>query len=136
MDEYDQIPAYLERLNRPETTVGSGCLVSIVVRNLEVPSAPPQHLRGRIGDLGLLPQLEEALLRMKMGDSRLVRVVFPSHWPEVNLRNQTMTIHLSLLDTKPFGVAPVIDTELFVGSGRTIDQTTLTVAQCEDVANG
>jgi hypothetical protein len=135
-DEYDQIPAQLERLTRPDGPVGSSWLASVVVRNLEVPSAPPQHLRGRIGGMGLLPQLEEALLRMKVGDSRLIRTVFPAHWPEAQLRNQTMTIHLSLLDAKPFAVPPVIERELFVGSGRVIDQTTLTAIQCESVANG
>ena len=85
----DEISAILEPLEEPELT-RMGFKV---------------HLRGRVGQLRVLPEIEEALLSTSVGDERIVRVAFPHWWSIPPLRGVTKTILLRMLDVKRRGVA-------------------------------
>lgn len=141
--EYAEIPQRLEELSSRRAlrhlAPRLGWNINIVLENLEVPNLPPQHFRGRLGQLQLLPQLEEHIYGMQVGDSATLKCHFPAWWPADGIRGQDAILRLSLLDAKPFRLPPTIDAEMAVGarSGSLIDHTTMTAAQLEDMtANG
>jgi hypothetical protein len=111
-----------------------GHLVSLELRALEPVTtehgrmyAPSQHVRGRVGRLTLQPELEDAVLSMERGEVRVVPVHFPLSYPWPEYRGQRRLIQLTLIDHKPIGYAPVIESELIVNRiGSAIDTTTLT----------
>lgn len=119
-----KIPEMVARLARdhPETA-SRGDLVSLRLRPLEpLPVAPGrvQHspaiqLRGRLGQIGLLPQIEEAVYELKRGEKKIVKVSFPISSPVGFLRGRQRLIEVSLLDVKPFGYPPVVEDDLLVG---------------------
>jgi len=97
-----------------------GDLVSLILEPTEEKafSGRQRHLRGRLGSLRLLPALEDAILEMKPGEDRLVRVRFPMWWdmprgfmgvPLESYAGATKSILVRLLDAKPFGLAPTLD---------------------------
>lgn len=138
-DEYDQIDQMMGRLARPSTVVKpeKGDLISAVLTNLESPTTPPQWIRGRLGFLKVLPEVEEALVGLTPGERALERVHFPMHYPDQKLRGRTLTVQIDLLDAKPFRLPPTIDQELVVGSlGKAIDATTMTTDQLNDILEG
>jgi len=94
---------------------------------------PRQHVRGRLGQIPLMPELEEAVYGLERGATRVVPVHFPVHHPLNYFRGRRRLIRLTLVDVKKFGFPPVLDAELFVGpmSGRVADTTTLTQQQLE-----
>jgi hypothetical protein len=57
-----------------------GDAVSLQVVPLEDPHFGPAIVRGRVGQLKLLPELEAAVLSMQRGDRRLLRLAFPIHY--------------------------------------------------------
>ena len=144
-----QIADMAARLSTVHPSVPAlGDLVSVKLEALEpVPhergwsAIPRQHLRGRIGRLPLMPELEEAVLGMTRGETRVVPVHFPIHYGLQYFRGRRRLIRVTLVDVKAWGHAPVIDAELFVGpkSGRWMDTTTLSTEQLkgmEEVARG
>jgi hypothetical protein len=110
-----------------------GDLVSLTLRALEpVPTQtgmmypPTQQVRGRLGKLALHPELEDAILHMERGESRVVPVHFGLDYPFPPYRGERRLIHATLIDHKPFGYPPVIEDELLQNSvGSAIDTTTL-----------
>lgn len=137
--EYNEIPATLERLATPHAQRPTlGALISAKVELLEpVTDAlgrqmmlSPKYVRGRLGALPVMPQIEEAIAQLGVGDSAMVRVMYPQHFALDWLRGQTRIVRVTLLDTKPFRLAPTIDREVFVGTlGNMVDATQLTPAQ-------
>jgi hypothetical protein len=140
--EYGDIPNFLARLEQPHlehATVGD--LISYKLELNEPVPQPheptrlsyvgPQYGRGRMGALGVLPEIEEALASMSVGERRILHVHFPAQYPYPTLRGQSRVVTAHLLDAKSFGLAPVIDREQFVGnnSKRVLDATTLNDAQ-------
>ena len=85
--------------------------------------AAKQYFRGRIPELKLQPELEEAIYGMRRGQAKLVEVHFPSHYGFQPYRNSRRLIRLTLIDRKPYGFAPVLEDELWVGpkSGKFVD---------------
>jgi len=144
------IPEMVKRLSTPHPPKANlGDLVSLKLEALEpVPhgnggfqAMPRQHIRGRLGQIQLMPELEEAVYSLSRGETRIVPVHFPAHHALPYFRGRRRLIRLTLVDTKPFGFPPVLDAELFVGpkSGRWMDTTTLTADQLkgmEEVARG
>lgn len=136
------IPEMMKRLGveHPKTAT-LGDLVSLKLEALEpVPhgngswqAMPRQHVRGRLGQIALMPELEEAVHALARGETRIVPVHFPVYHPLPYFRGRRRLIRLTLVDVKPFGFPPVLDAELFVGpkSGRVADTTTLTTQQLE-----
>ena len=144
------IPEMTTRLGAEHPkTAQLGDLVSLKLEALEpVPhgngqwqAMPRQHVRGRLGQVPLMSELEEAVYGLARGDTRVVPVHFPVHHPLGYFRGRRRLIRLTLVDTKPLCWPPVLDAELFVGpkSGRWCDTTTMTAQQLtgmEAVARG
>jgi hypothetical protein len=113
-----------------------GHLVSVKLTNLE-DGIGPVHERCRIGDGKLLPELEQAILTMRRGDTKVVRTHFPSTFPTltapqgvVPLAGAIRLIQIELLDCKPFGLAPVVADEFHMSAeGPVMDATTLSPQQ-------
>lgn len=145
--EYADIPKWMARLGRlrAETPPTTGDLVSFKVELNEPiphPNNPqqlqylgPQYARGRMGALGALPEIEEALASMIPGERRVMHLHFPITWAYPTLRGQSRIATVTLLDAKKFGFSPVVEEELFSGSasGATMDATTMTATQIEKV---
>jgi len=107
-------------LTRGTPPVYFGDLISLVLETTEeqVFAGRQRHLRGRLGGLKLLPALEDAILQMKPGEDRLVRVRFPMWWhmPTAFMgaklepyAGETKSVLVRLLDAKPWGLAPTLD---------------------------
>jgi hypothetical protein len=130
------IPEYLDRFEGryPSGPPQIGDLVSLDLRALEpVITAqgrayvPSQQVRGRVGRLTLQPELEDAVLGMTRGEVRVIPVHFGLDYPFAEYRGQRRLIQVTLIDHKPMGYAPVIESELIVNRiGSSIDTTTLT----------
>ena len=88
---------------------------------------PKQYVRGRISELNLQPEIEEAIHGMRRGQAKLVEVHFPAHYPFQPYRNSRRLIRVTLIDRKPYGFAPVLEDELWVGpsSGKFVDVPSL-----------
>ena len=140
--EYGEIQKWLGRFEnpRPQTPTAQD-LVSFRIDMLEPvphPTQPgvmqhvgPQHVRGRLAQLPVLPEIAEALGSMAVGERRIVPLHYPGHYPYASLRFQRRLVALTLLDAKAFAFPPEIDRELLQGtqSMKTVDATTLTVEQ-------
>ncbi len=134
------IPEMVKRLSTPHPTKATlGDLVSLKLEALEpVPHAnnqwqqmPRQHVRGRLGQIALMPELEEAVHSMTRGETKIVPVHFPTSHPLAYFRGRRRLIRLSLVDCKPLSWPPILENELYLGpkSGRWVDHTTLTNEQ-------
>ena len=142
-DDEAHIPAMLERLGQQHPSQPlPGDLVSLTLEALEgvpQPTGPqaiigPQFIRGRLGALPLLPELDDAILSMPRGTDRIVSVHYPIHHPVVQLRGSKRLIRVTLVDCKPYGFAPVIEEELYFGRGGAWhDATQLTDRQHESI---
>jgi hypothetical protein len=125
-----KIPEMAQSLSAPH--VGCpvlGDLVSVRVTPLEEPGALTEMARCRIGDGTLMPDLEVALVTMRLGDVRIVRVQFPASYPLEPYRNQQKLMEMTLCDTKSFGFPPVLADEMYVTSTAAVDATLLVDAQ-------
>jgi hypothetical protein len=144
--EYGKIPDTLKRLERGEPVrPGLGDAVSIRLDCLEpIPVVgnptmfslvPPQFIRGRLGIMNLLPELEEAIAATPVGERKIITLHYPVHYEYDTLRGQSRLVAMTLLDAKPYGLAPTIEQECFVGarSGAIKDPTTLTGEQVDQV---
>lgn len=142
-------PEYAARLNRAETRPEFGGLVSLTLQAVEpIPWAgggwtaiPPQRIRGRLGALSLMPEMEEAVCGLSVGESRIVPVHLPVHYEVPTYRGQRRLIRVTLHDAKPHGFAPVLEDEMLIGgrSGAAIRQCDFTSKQLDgmrEVANG
>jgi len=133
-----KIPALLTRLgsDRP-SQVNLGDWVSLKLEALEpLPTGPgqamhlpPQHIRGVLGHLHMLPELEEQVCHMTIGQTVTIGVHFPIHHPANWLRGQRRLVRVTLVDSKPFGFAPVVEQEMLKGRVSFADQTTLSPQQ-------
>lgn len=145
-DEYNEIKKRLLFLNsRPIEQPGFGDLVSVQLTPLEPVwtsrgwiHVEPQYVRGRMGSLPVLPEIEEEIAGMTVGDKSLVSVHFPVSHEMDSLRGQKRIVQVELLGAKTFAYAPTIEEELFVGkrSGRFVDATQHPPEQVQEMANG
>ena len=91
---------------------------------------PPTHLRGRIAELGLMPELEDTVRGLKRGESATVPIHLPQHYPMQAIRGQRRLVKVTLVDCKPFGFPPVVEDELLHGRpGIWLDPTQYTERQ-------
>jgi hypothetical protein len=138
-DHVSRIPEMLERLGAAHgTRAVLGDLVSLRLEALEpVPSergwqqVARQHVRGRLGQVAMLPELEEAVANMKRGDTQIVPVHFPISHQIPYFRGRRRLIRATLVDCKPFGAPPILEDELriLLASQRIVDTAVLTDAQ-------
>jgi hypothetical protein len=135
----ERIPEMLERLGKDHPTHASrGDWVNAILEPLEPVFTPPgsAHLipplwyRGLLGS-PMLPELEDALLTMTVGETRTIGLHYPAHYPLAQFRGQRRLLKVTLVDAKPWGYAPVVEQELMVGRTTKVmaDRTTLSVAQ-------
>ena len=137
-DDLQRIPVMQERCGTPHPPRAQfGHLVSLRLDALEPfpqPNGqwyrpPPQFLRGRLGAIPLLPELEAAVLALDRGTEHIVPVHVPLHYPLAYMRGKRRLIRVTLIDCKPFAYAPVLEAELIPRASQTMDRTTLTPQQ-------
>lgn len=148
--DLERAPEFATRLAVPHPQRASfGDAVSLTIQALEpIPwsgggwtAIPPQRIRGRLGQIALVPELEEALYACERGQHLDVPVHFPAHYEVPYYQGKRRLMRVTLHDCKPFGFAPVLENEMFVGprSGaalRTVDYTTRQLEGMEEIANG
>lgn len=141
-EDVEQIPAMLERMGtvHPDRAM-LGDLVSLRLEAIEPFPQPngqwhrpsPGFLRGRLGQLALLPEIEEAVLNLPRGQQTTIPVHFPLYWPLPYLRGRRRLIRLTLIDCKPFGYPPNLENELLRMGAGSMDRALLTPQQREAV---
>jgi hypothetical protein len=135
-------PAYVARLSATHPERASlGDLVSATIQPIEpVPWAnggwtavPPQRVRGRLGQLALVPELEEAFYGLKRGATVTVPVHFPAHYAVPYYQGKRRLLRITLHDAKPNGWAPVLENEMLVGarSGNALRTTDYNARQLD-----
>lgn len=148
--DLDAAPEYVERLIEPHfDRAYFGNLVNLTIQPIEpLPWAgggyttiPPQYVRGRLGALALAPELEEAIYDLARGESRIVPVHFPIHYPVPYYQGKRRLIRVTLNDAKPLGWAPTLEQELLCGleGGTALQVADYNARQLEgmqEVANG
>lgn len=101
-----------------------GDMVSFTLEALEEgPDSPPVHIRGRLGGVDVLPEIEAQLLDMEPGGESVFNIRFPPWYPEIPQPGRaplvraghTKTVRLVLHDIKPFSYAPVLGDVAFAG---------------------
>ena len=138
--DIERLPQMVSRLGTPHPVKAVfGDLVSLKLTAMEPfpqPNnqwyhCPPQFLRGRLGALSLLPELEEAVLNLERTQEQIVPVHTPHHYPLPYMRGKRRLINVQLVDCKPYRHAPVVEDELIIGvkSQRYMDATTLSQKQ-------
>lgn len=130
----ERMATRLGAVHPPKARVGDA--VSLVLEAMEgVPqpsgppvAIPPQHVRGRLGQLALVPELEEAVQEIGRGESRIIPVHFPVHYPLPQFRGTRRLIRVTVVDCKPWGFPPVVEEELYFTPRSTayLDGITLT----------
>jgi GT2 family glycosyltransferase len=85
-------------------------LVSFTVQPLEEPNMGGyvEHVRGRLGCLKVLPEIENALQEMRVGDDRIIKVRFPMFYDIPEYRGVVKLLRIKLLGAKPFSYAPTL----------------------------
>lgn len=140
-DHVALIPDLQARLSveHPQSPV-IGDLVNVVLTALEpIPTTngwsqvAPQHVRGRLGTLALLPELEQVILQLTRGQETIVPVHMPIHYPMPYLRGRRRLIRVQLVDCKPFGYPPILEEDLHVLPNRPQDLVSLTPQQVQAV---
>ena len=122
-EDISRIPGMVERLGQshPERAT-LGDLVSLRLRPLEpLPVGPgrfqqaqPIQVRGRLGAIGMLPEVEEVVRGLQRGEKQIAKVNFPISSPVGFLRGRQRLIEISLLDVKPMCYPPVVEQDLVV----------------------
>lgn len=145
-EDVERIPLALQVLGAEHPMKAKlGDLISVKLEALEPVPNPsgwqhvaPHITRGRLGQLALMPELEEAVYALERGSQRIVKVHCPVSHPMPFYRGRVRLFRITLLDCKPYGFPPVVDVELFPGSqsGAFLDQQSLTEPQRGSVANG
>lgn len=136
---------YTERLSTlADDSPRSGDLVSVTLRAVEpipvgpqqVAHLPVQFVRGRLGALRWLPEIEEAVMGLQRGETAIVKAHPGVDHPVPYFHGRRRLFEVTLVDHKPYGFAPVIEDELHVGpkSGAWIDRQALTIPQNEALA--
>lgn len=116
----EMLEQYEELLSAPrQTAAGYGDLVALTISPLTDQALQDQlrpearAVRGRLGALRLLPELEVALMGMTVGTQRIVEVRYPASWPLQPYRGKHGLLLVELLDAKPMGYAPVLAEDAF-----------------------
>lgn len=95
-------PEYIEETLKMLENSGRGDWVNVTLESLEESEfiGHKEHVRGRISNLHLLPEVEDALREMSVGEERIVRARFPA-WSEIpHYRNQQKTFRVKLIDAR------------------------------------
>ena len=99
------IPSALEDLqSRSLPSADIGDFVAFTLEELESPNLAGMvlHIRGRLGQLKLLPELEIDLQDLAPGQDIITKVSFPVWYESEQVRGQTRLFRLKLLAVKPY----------------------------------
>ena len=104
-------------LRERKTEAAYGDLVNLMIMPLDEPRLRGQDfaVRGRLGGLHMVPELEQAVVDMKVGEERIVEVTFPMTWPIPDLRHRKRILQVQLVDVKEYSFAPVLADHMFGG---------------------
>lgn len=100
----DGMVAELQTVRRNSPLAGD--LVNFTITALEDPDMldSPMSVRGRLGGLEVLPEIEVALGDMAPGEQKILNLRYPLYWPE--LGGEQRMVELELVDVKEWGFAP------------------------------
>lgn len=92
-----------------------GDLISFTLEACEEPQlvGHTEHVRGRLGQLKLAPDLERTLLEMQPEEERFERIHFPLWYPLSAYRGQSRILRIRLLDAKPYALPPSLDESFY-----------------------
>jgi len=97
----------------------------------------PQHVRGRLGTIAMLPELEAAILGLTRGQEVIVPVHLPIHYPMPYLRGRRRLVRVQLVDCKKNCAAPVLEDDLYMtAASAPIELSALTPQQTAAILNG
>ena len=104
-------PSYDEHVESIETTLKTdlqrpaiGHYVSFTIEELQTPSLQGEllHVRGRLGGLKILPEIETDLLDMRVGQSILTKINYPDWYGLAELAGQSRFIQICLIGVKRY----------------------------------
>ena len=145
--DVERAPAYAARLGAPGLVRAKfGDLANVTIQPIEpVPwqgggwtAVPPQYVRGRLGAVALMPELEEAIYDMTVGETRTVPVHFPVSYPVPYYQGRRRLIRVTLNDVRSNGWAPVLEDDMLIGikGGAARHARDFTKRQLAAVGNG
>jgi len=97
-----EVLSLLQDKHLPAANIGD--LVSFTLEELEDAQLAGRklHVRGRLGRLDILPEIEIDLQNLAPGQDCLTPVNFPLHYPAKDLRGQTRLMQITLLAVKRY----------------------------------
>lgn len=98
--QIDDVLAHLsEATLSDEKVISEGNFLSVKIEPCEEPNLAlhREHIRGRLGSLPLLPDIEDAVRGMRIGDSRFVRAYFPAETPIEEYRGKAKLLKVTLV---------------------------------------
>jgi hypothetical protein len=100
--DIDRISEWKAILPARPTKPARGDVVSLVLETVEEPGLKDhrEHIRGVLGSLPVLGEIEDAVFSLERGEDRIVRVEFPAWWSVSEYRGKTKHVLLRLLDIK------------------------------------
>ena len=89
-----------EDLQRPAI----GHYVNFTIEELQTPSLAGHalHVRGRLGSLRILPEIETDLLDMRVGQSIITKITYPDWYEMTELAGQSRFLQLTLIGVKRY----------------------------------
>ncbi len=93
---------------RSQKYVSYGDRINFAVESLENDALKDKYfpVRGRMGGLEMVPNLEALLLELAVGESAIHEIAFPFWWPEG--QGLKRVVRVTLVDAKPYGFPPVL----------------------------
>lgn len=128
-DDLERVPVMATRLGAVHpVTPAIGDAVSLMLQAVEPVQQPngqwvqagTQPVRGRLGTLPLLPELEAALLEMRRGETRIVPAHCPLHHPIPVYRGRRRLFRVTLVDCKAWGYPPVLEDDMTVAGAKAL----------------
>lgn len=102
-------PSYVEAAKRwqaakPVDRPEVGDWVSLVIEALEEPELMSRrgHVRGRLGNLNVLPEIEKLVSEMYVDQHRVVEVEFPAWWKVASYRGKKKNLLVRLIGAKRY----------------------------------
>jgi hypothetical protein len=102
-----------------------GDLVNFTLEALEEPALVDEILpvRGRLGGINMLPQIEATLLNLRVGEEAIFNIHFPYWYPAIQIINNPVvnyadtnkTFRIRLIDAKPMSYAPNLSDHMYRG---------------------
>ena len=102
-EDIPSIPEIMEDLAQPAPSVATmGNFVNFSIEPLEEPHlyGKKLHVRGRMGQIKMLPEIEYDLMDLSVGESCISKLNFPLHYELERYSGQTKLVRLTLNDVK------------------------------------